>query len=141
MIFAKEKEIKELKLVIKTHEKKLNKINSEATKQVLAIYQRALSEAEVDLRYMKLKDRVVKSGTNFDAWEEWARSLYSIEEPDGLLLFSYRLRSKAREWKEEMSWDLPADIDCKEKIEQLIGYKVYDRQRERGDMEKDLSEI
>ena len=87
--------------------------------KLIEIYNRHLALALIDLRYAKLKGRVTDAGFDYTKWEEWARSLYDISE-------TFLVKSKAKEWKEDMSWQFDDEISCLEKIEQLIGYKYYD---------------
>ena len=47
--------------------------------------------------------------------------------------------SHARAWDDEVTWSFGDRISALEKIEILIGYKIADRARGRGDAEADLA--
>ncbi len=83
-------------------------------------------------RLGELKERLAKQGIDYEDWVEWANSLYVIEPS----LNSVIVRSNAKDW--DKIWEVDSHIDGLLKIEQLIGYKIHDRKRGRGDMEKDL---
>ena len=107
----------ELKLTIKDIRKALSKATHPS---IISIYTRQLSEAEVQIRYSRLKDRVVAAGLDYPKWEEWARTLYDISD-------TFLVTSHAKEWKTlPVAWQFDDEISCLEKIEQLIGYKYYD---------------
>lgn len=91
-----------------------------------------LEKKRVADRYDKLKTRIAKHGETYEVWLQWANTLYTITP-------EFKVISNAVEWKEERSWDCGTEIDCLEKIEQLIGYKEFDRKRGRGDINKDLT--
>lgn len=97
------------------------------------LYSKILLEQEVELRGLKIRERVTNTGISYDEWHDWAMSLYSITQLDD---DTYKVDSKARDW--DMSWVEPDHISAEEKIEQLCGYKMYDRSRDRGDMKLDL---
>lgn len=86
-------------------------------------------------RENKIKSKLEDHGIEYDEWIAWAESLYTIEKVDSKFL----LRSNARDWVEERNWIFDFDIDAKEKRFQLVGYKIHDRKRGRGSMEKDLN--
>lgn len=67
-------------------------------------------------------------------WYMWAKSLYTIDD-------NYTVTSAARDWSEERQWLCGCQSEALEKIEQLIEYKEYDRNRGRGDMDKDLVDV
>lgn len=99
-----------------------------------SLYSKLLLQQEVDLRGLKLRERVTNTGVNYDEWQAWALSLYSITQLDNS---TYQVDSKAKQWNK--SWIEPDHISAEEKIEQLCGYKMYDRSRGRGDIELDLT--
>jgi hypothetical protein len=127
---------------IKASLKKLDKspVRGDAREQLRSLYINQLSTLEVELRGQKIRERVEKHGINYDDWWTWAQSLYSITFCINSNQFV--VDSKAREWKDDvdMSWAYPDEMSCKEKIEQLCGYKLYDRKRGRGDMDQDLNQ-
>lgn len=65
-----------------------------------------------------------------EEWEAWAKSLYA---DDGI-----KLISKARDWKDEVSWPYSSEVEKLRKIEQLVKWKIHDRARGRGSVEEDL---
>ena len=91
-------------------------------------------------RLAATKDRIAAkieangSFRSYDDWYKWAMSLYRIDD-------NFTVHSKARNWNEEdpMYWTCCSEAEALEKIEQLINYKIYDRNRGSGDMTKDLS--
>lgn len=83
-------------------------------------------------RMDNLKARVAKTGMTFDEWLAWAKSLYDITS-------EFTVVSRAANWSVDMSWDHKEYIDALEKVEQLVRYKDYDRQRGRGSYIADLS--
>lgn len=89
-------------------------------------------QAEITDRYKKLERRVTLAGVNMAEWREWAETLYTITP-------TFELVSTAKQWKTQKSWQYETEIDCLEKIEQLIGYKIYDRKRGHGDVNEDLA--
>lgn len=115
------KEIKELKVLIKASRFPSTRI----------IYESQLIEAGLMLRHYRLVKRIEDSGINYDEWLEWAMSLYSITS-------DFKVISKARDWKEEKSWDCDSNVGARERIEILVGYKIKDRKRGHGDMLKDI---
>jgi hypothetical protein len=76
-------------------------------------------------------ERVTNKYGNYDEWFTWAKSLYIIH-------LNFTVESTARNWQEERSWACIDEIDALEKVEQLVYYKEYDRNRGRGDMVSDL---
>lgn len=88
-------------------------------------------------REEKIKNKIIAKGVDYEEWLKWAESLYSINK-EGNKVF---LRSNARDWKEDREWDFNFEIDAKEKRLQLVGWKIHDRNRGRGDMSKDLSKL
>lgn len=139
-------EIKAFKEHIKHTKAQLKKLNEENATQpnkardaLIGIYSRDLAEHEVALRGLKIRGRVEKAGLDYDEWWAWAQSLYSIDYCVNSNQFV--VTSKARTWETDMSWGFADQISCKEKVEQLVGYKIRDRKRGRGDMEKDLADV
>lgn len=130
--------IKEIKASLKKLDK--SPMRGEAREQLRTLYTNQLSTLEVELRGQRIRDRVEKHGINYDDWWTWAQSLYSITFCINSNQFV--VTSKARDWNQDtdMSWAYPDEISCKEKIEQLCGYKLYDRKRGRGDMDQDLTQ-
>lgn len=97
---------------------------------------------DIAYRTEKFNERIkAKSLGGMDVWLEWARSLYIIHDKvDGKI----KLESKARDWKEEYVWYFEEMIDVLEKIEVLIGYKLWSRTRrdhQRVDIDKDFDKI
>lgn len=93
---------------------------------------------EHNKRKSELQVRLTKSGVvDFDAWLSWAKSLYKIT----MLSTEWRVESEARDWNEPMVWYFQYEIECYEKVEQLINYKIRDRKRGHGDQAKDLSKV
>lgn len=86
-------------------------------------------------RLNNIKARITKKvnqlGHTYDQWYDWATSLYTITS-------EFKVISSARDWDEEMSWEMPDAPSALEKVEQLVGYKIYDRNRGRGNMDKDM---
>lgn len=133
------KDIKEIKAKLK--ELTRRQVEEDATagrSSLIDIYTHQLLHHEVTLRGLQIRARVEKAGHDYDEWWTWAKSLYDIRiTTDGP---GYRVVSMARDWEEAPSWEFGHEIDCKEKIEQLVGYKMYDRNRGRGSIEDDLKE-
>lgn len=75
---------------------------------------------ELAERQAKFEARIIEKMGDMDAWLDWANSMYSIEEENNMLV----VRSRAKDW--DKSWSFDHRIECLEKIEQLIGYKIYD---------------
>lgn len=93
------------------------------------------------MRREALEERIRAQGVSMGDWLDWAHSLYSIKNNSTIQAPGWTVQSKARVWKNTKIWHLNSEIDCLEKVEQLIGYKIYDRERDRGDLIKDLAEI
>lgn len=70
-------------------------------------------------------------GHSFEEWYEWAMSLYIITA-------EFKVISKAKEWNDEKSWECDDKAGALERIFILIGYKIQDRNRDVGNMNKDL---
>lgn len=94
---------------------------------------------ETTVREAKIKDKILAKGVDYEKWLVWAESLYSIVKESNAQQSAYLLRSTARNWKEEKHWSFDFEIDAKEKRLRLVGYKIYDRNRGDGDMQKDLN--
>lgn len=122
--------VNELKAEIKELKRLLKKSTSIYTAEV---YGRQLEDANLSLRHHQLVKRVTESNVDYAEWWEWAQSLYSVDS-------YFRVVSKARDWKEVVSWECDSEIGAKERIEKLIGYKILDRKRGHGNMGKDLDE-
>ena len=90
-----------------------------------------------DLRSIERRERAFEKRMQGKSaeWHQWAKSLYIIEPTAA----GYRVRSTAKEWKEEKSWNVSVRIDAEERVEKLINFKVKDRERGRGDVDKDLN--
>lgn len=86
-----------------------------------------------DRRFM-FEQRIEEKSGNLYEWLNWAKSLYPIEKTEN----GFTVKSNARKWKKDTSWVFDHEIDCLEKIEKLIGYKINDRKRGRGNVEEDL---
>ena len=73
----------------------------------------------------------------FSDWYTWAKSLYPIEENND----GYVVHSTAKNWSEDAPkyWVCASEAEAWEKIEQLIDWKILDRNRGSGSMESDLS--
>jgi hypothetical protein len=88
-------------------------------------------ESAENRRIKAVEDRMTaKYGAD---WFTWAKSLYTIDD-------NYTVTSAARDWEEPKEWACGCKSEAMEKIEQLIFYKEYDRNRGHGDMDKDLEE-
>ena len=109
------------------HEKTLSNLNANLN--------HAMERYDV-FREAAMVKRIQNKCGDVEGWFEWARSLYDIiPEANG----TYTVRSKARDWKKTMEWTgLDRKMDAQEKIEKLVGYKLHDRQRGHGDVEKDM---
>jgi hypothetical protein len=104
-------------------------------KNLKANFDHAMERYDV-FRETAMVKRIKDKCGDVEGWFEWARSLYDIvPEANG----TYTVRSKARNWKNTVEWtNLDRKIDAQEKIEKLVGYKIHDRQRGHGDVEKDM---
>lgn len=89
-----------------------------------------------NLRMEALKERIsnLSDDIDFDEWIKWAKTLYSIEENNG----NFTVKSVAKNWKSDKTWTVDSKVSAYEKIERLIDYKDYDRNRNIGDREEDL---
>jgi hypothetical protein len=56
---------------------------------------------------------------NYDEWYAKSKALYEIT-------VDFKVISHAAQWEEEKYWLLASNVDCLEKVEQLIDYKYYD---------------
>ena len=102
-----------------------------------AAYEQAQQKREIEQRELRLKERITTKHGDFTKWWEWAISLYIVEQTSTGLWF---VTSKARDWNDEMSWGGYVDrISALEKVEELINYKINDRNRGHGNIEKDLA--
>lgn len=92
---------------------------------------------EIEQRELRFKERITSKHGDFTDWWKWAESLYTITQDEETKQFT--VNSNARDWKSEMSWGpFNTKIDAIEKIEDLINYKINDRNRGRGSMQDDL---
>ena len=98
-----------------------------------------LSEAKIEdqeIRMKKLTDRVKKTCVHgVSEWFDWVYTLYKVEKTEE---DKWKLESLCRQWTEQKEWFFDSQVEALEKIETLIGYKIYDRSRGMGDAEKDL---
>jgi hypothetical protein len=112
-------------------------LNKERFTKLYNVYTQKWKDAvaqDIADREARLEQRIIERVGDFEVWMDWAKSLYAITYDAGL----YEVKSKARDWKDDRVWKFEHNIDCLEKIEQLIGYKIYDRKRGRGDMGEDV---
>lgn len=137
-------QINEFKAHIKDIKKTLKKLYKEeqvrpnlARQSIIAINEKQLKEHEDMLDQLKFRGRVeTATGVDFNTWWSWAKSLYKIGPT---LSGGMRVESFAREWDKPMVWEFDSEYNCQKKVWQLCGYKIYDRKRGRGNMERDLT--
>jgi DNA repair exonuclease SbcCD ATPase subunit len=102
-------------------------------------YQKRMAEEELRRKEEGLKARITSKVGNYLDWMKWAESLYPITlDEDGKFIFI----SKARDWKkpEDHTYGpFTHKIDALIEIEQLINWKIQDRNRGHGDMDEDLA--
>lgn len=70
-------------------------------------------------RKSAFRQKIESKYGNYDDWYTWAKTLYSIS-------LDFKVVSLAKEWEEEKSWQFFSNIECLEKVEQLIEWKHYD---------------
>ena len=100
-------------------------------------YQKFLLENEVKVKVLTREQAYQNRMEGYSSeWHEWARKLYTIETLEDKTL---KVRSNALNWQVDMSWTFPSEIDALEKIEQLVNWKMADRDRGFGSIEQDLA--
>lgn len=71
-------------------------------------------------------------------WWELARKQYPIEELSG---GGFRVKSEAKEWKNDKNWEFDYKVQAMEKIEQLVKWLNQNRKRGFGDKDVDLDKF
>lgn len=118
----------------------LNELANELAEKEVRVeeaFKANMAQREIEQRELALKERITSKVGNYLKWMEWAESLYPITEEAGV----FTITSNAAKWKENVAWSFGTKIECLEKIEVLIGYKIVDRNRGYGDMDKDLEGV
>ena len=92
-------------------------------------------QVEYDKRVTKFEARILRKCGDVEAWYEWALTLYVIDVSDDTN--QHTVHSKCKDW--DKSWTFDNRLDCLQKIEKLIGYKITDRKRGVGNMHDDLA--
>lgn len=82
-----------------------------------------LQEQSYLFRQKDLIAKVEAKNLNYDTWEEYILSQYKILKKSDSC---WTVESHAREWKDGRVWDLSDDLECKEKIFQLMNWRYYD---------------
>ena len=112
-----------------------NDEDRERNLRLMATWQRTLTSYESDLikrRELAFDRRMLDKSPE---WLAWAKSLYVIEPIET----GWRVRSTAREWREEKYWEVPCRIDADERVEQLVNYKIRDRERGKASGKSDMA--
>lgn len=95
------------------------------------------TKAKVDLEVAQ--DQILRSSlsSSFPDWDTWAHSLYPITK---IAPSTWKITSLALDWdpSNPKEWTCCSTEEVLAKIQQLISYKIYDRERGIGDKEKDL---
>ena len=96
-------------------------------------------EADQQLRKSIVEKRLSKSlnldGKTLEIWYAWAQTQYkTYQDKDS----QYIVESLCKDWNEQNIWVVDSPSGQLEKIEILIGYKIYDRSRESGNILKDI---
>jgi hypothetical protein len=82
-----------------------------------------LQKQSYSFRQNDLIAKVEAKNLNYDTWEEYILSQYKILKKSDLC---WTVESYAREWKDDRVWDLSDELECKEKIFQLMNWRYYD---------------
>lgn len=71
-------------------------------------------------------------------WWELAKKQYPIEEKPG---GGFRVKSEAKQWKNDKEWEFDYKVQALEKIEKLVKWLDQGRKRGFGDKEADLEKF
>ena len=119
---------------IRELEEEANRLAEEIS-QVEDAHKRRMEEEDQRRREEDLKRRITSKCGDYLQWLSWAESLYPITQENN----EYTFTSNARNWKDGHTYGpYRSKIEALERIEELINYKIYDRNRGRGDINEDL---
>jgi uncharacterized protein YdcH (DUF465 family) len=104
-------------------------------------YKQATEKNRLKVAQDKVMSRIENNSrfNSFYEWFQWAKSLYPIQDNGDHLVVT----SNARKWSDgtDMSWIVYSEVEAIEKIDELITYKINDRNRGRGSMDKDMLQM
>jgi len=87
---------------------------------------------------MKAREKDWYSKHEGSDWWELAKKQYPIEE---LSAGGYRVKSEAKQWKNDKEWEFNYKVQALEKIEKLVKWLDQGRKRGFGDKEADLEKF
>lgn len=124
--------------LLKEREKYIRWANSATKPEQKARYEKLVDEFETRALNAVMY-KIEAFGVDGQEWLTWAKSLYAIANTEINDCFVFVVHSNAANWKEEMSWIFDTEAESLNKILGLIGYKIQDRNRGRGDVAEDLT--
>lgn len=120
----------------------IENVKSKAEQQIILQHQKRKLQERLNEAQARIQAKVVANEEFHDVhdvhdWYSWAKSLYPIEETNN----QYIVHSTAKEWSDEAPkyWVCSSEAEAWEKIDQLIDWKIKDRNRGFGSMEEDLT--
>lgn len=93
-------------------------------------------ESEIlKLRTKKFEAKVkLKTELSYLDWWTMVQKMYYINS-------NFTVTSRTKNWKEGKSWTHSSELDAKERILKLVGYKAYDRSRGLGSEALDAKKV